>query len=512
MKIVIRVDASTQIGTGHIMRCLALAEALRDKGATVQFICRAITGNLNDHIFSHGFSVHCLPIPDAGCSTDLGTELPPHGSWLEVDWKLDLAQSMNAVKAMTSAADWLIVDHYALDHRWESGMRKGARRIMVIDDLADRTHDCDILLDQNYFDNPESRYVSCVSADCRLLLGPQFALLRLEFAHARQFARHRANRVCRMLVYFGGNDRLNLTGLTLSAILQLGLSDIHVDAVVGAQHSHLKKLQAVVENMPHTRLHIQPDGFVELMLRADLAIGAGGTTTWERLCLNLPSVVITLAENQVPLTEALHKKGYVRWIGEGRIFTPESLGNAIREAMNEIEKNQPDSGPGLVDGLGAPRVAEVIMPSSQEELTLRPAAKNDMETYFCWANDPETRRQSFNQASISWPEHVKWFTQKLSSGDTHMWVMENRQGLPMGQIRFEVTHDAANINYSLDPLIRGRGLAKTIVSQGMHLLWQQVGSIRINALVKVSNPYSCKVFQSLGFIPSKENETLTFNL
>ncbi len=314
MNIAIRTDASLEIGTGHVMRCLTLAQELRGNGTRAVFVCREHPGNLCEMIAAQGFEVIRLEL---GRESERNHEVAPrlpHASWLGADQKTDASQTIAALQG-GATWDWIIVDHYALDSSWETDIRKVCAKIMVIDDLADRMHACDLLLDQNFFHEPEKRYADLLPECCLTLFGPEYALLRPEFQQARKFCRMRGNGIARVLVYFGGADPDNLTGMVLEALRRQELAHLLVDAVVGPNNPHLSNLEKQAQARPGTRLHIQPTSFVELMVRADLCIGAGGTTTWERLCLGLPSLVISTAHNQIAVSEELSNLNLIRYLG-----------------------------------------------------------------------------------------------------------------------------------------------------------------------------------------------------
>jgi len=511
MNIFIRTDASVQIGTGHIMRCLALADALRDHGATIYFICRKLKGNLNKIISERGYFTRVLKRPDPKNILIQCGDAPAYAQWLETAWQQDMDESKDALQTGVSVADWLIVDHYAIDHRWESGMRQVAKKIMVIDDLADRAHDCDLLLDQNYFQEPGKRYKGLISEKCQVLLGPKYALLRPEFRQARQFSRMRGNGIGRILIYFGGNDSANLTGMALEALDCPELSHLLVELVAGPNNQYLDLLKKQAQNRPGTRLHIQPKSFTELMLRSDLFIGAGGTTTWERLCLGLPSIVIAVAKNQEAFTSELDKAGYLIWLGKKEDVTVSDIRYALINTISEPSKNTSAlEKPSPVDGFGSLRIAELLMPSPKEALNLRKAEMDDMELFFFWANDPRTRKNSFQQEPITWSEHVEWFTRKLLSSDTIIMIMENSGGLPVGQIRFDMKNNTATINYSVDSLFRSRGWGKILVFSGINWLKNRFRDIRIQAIVKKNNVASCNIFESLNFSSATKNGISTY--
>lgn len=310
-KIIIRADASLSIGSGHVMRCLTLAEELRDAGSEVVFVSRAHPGNLNGLFRYKGFRCHELPEVPASVQTSgkLQDSRSEYASWLGVPPQRDADETIGAIG--NDRPDWLIVDHYGLDEEWEKLLRPRVSKIMVIDDLADRRHDCDLLLDQNYFKNGESRYDDLVSPACTKLLGPKYALLRKEFREARKNLRERTGEVKRVLVFMGGADPDNITGLAIEGLSSPEHRHLQVDVVIGSQNPHKKTIEKLVQARPQTKLHVQATNMAELMCEADLAIGAGGSTTWERLYLGLSSIVIPIAENQIPTTRDLCDFGVI---------------------------------------------------------------------------------------------------------------------------------------------------------------------------------------------------------
>jgi len=247
-------------------------------------------------------------------------------------------------------------------------MRPVVDRIMVIDDLADRKHDCDLLLDQNYFPDPETRYHGLLPDKCQKLFGPEYALLRSECRQARAFCRMRGNGIARVLVYFGGNDPGNLTGMALEVLGRHELNHLLVDAVVGPNNPHLENLKKQAQTRHGTRLHIQPAFFVELMLRADLCIGAGGTTTWERLCLGLPSLVISTAANQVEVSRELSRLGRICYLGHKSNVTENDIFDGIVSFIRNGSMNSFDScNTFTVDGCGSERVARKMVDLKTEK-------------------------------------------------------------------------------------------------------------------------------------------------
>ncbi|MEW5919764.1 MAG: UDP-2,4-diacetamido-2,4,6-trideoxy-beta-L-altropyranose hydrolase [Bacillota bacterium] len=312
------------------MRCLTLAEELRQNGAVVFFICRELPGHLCSHLEDKHFSVLRLYTYDVRES---------HASWLGVSWQQDAEEVSQILRQeflkKKRRIDWLVVDHYALDRRWEEKMRPFVDKIMVIDDLADRSHDCDLLLDQNLYENMESRYDGLVPENCRKLLGPQYALLRPEFIKARANLRKRDGTVKCILVFLGGADPTNETAKALEAIQLLERPDIAVDVVVGLSNPHREQIKEICSTMPNTSYHCQVDNVAELMAQADLAIGAGGIATWERCCLGLPSITMITAENQERITSAVALHQAILNLGNNKNVGSEDIFEALNILLTE---------------------------------------------------------------------------------------------------------------------------------------------------------------------------------
>ena len=297
MNILIRTDASINIGTGHVMRCLTLADELRQKGVDISFICHEEPGNLISYIEDRGYKVHQMPG--------------------EIDIETDRRLTKEILSKYEIKPDWLIIDHYDIDISWEYPLRKYAKKLMVIDDLANREHACDLLLDQNYSNN-EDRYNGLVPGNCIQLLGPEYAILRPQFQKARECLRKKDGGVNRILVFMGGVDSQNVTSKVLRAIHMLDRSDIALDVVVGNLNPYHDEIKILTSKIPNTICHHNVENMAKLMSSADLCIGAGGTTTWERCCVGLPTIAIILAENQKGISESLDREGAYLNIPEGK--------------------------------------------------------------------------------------------------------------------------------------------------------------------------------------------------
>jgi UDP-2,4-diacetamido-2,4,6-trideoxy-beta-L-altropyranose hydrolase len=332
MRVAFRVDASTEIGTGHVTRCLTLALALRDAGVESLFLSRDLAGNLNARVRDAGFELVELPPPvRAGADTSAG---PPHAAWLRVDWREDAAQTRDALTSL-ARADWLVTDHYALDARWERALAAVAPRRMIIDDLGDRDHDCELLLDQNIAADLQTRYRQRVPAHCVQLLGPSFALLQPVYSALRAGVVARTAPVKRILVYFGGADIHGMTAKAVAACGRLGRSGIAVDVVMSSKSAAVDAVRREIEVRANTRLHLDLPSLAPLIAAADLAVGASGVTVWERLCLGLPSVIVSVAENQRGVSGALQREGLARWAGHYDELGSDKLFEAVRTAVDD---------------------------------------------------------------------------------------------------------------------------------------------------------------------------------
>lgn len=328
MKLAIRVDSSFIIGSGHLMRCLTLAEQIKSQiQANIVFIARDLEKNVNYLVEEQGFEIYVLPKKPSN------NKLKGYEQWLTVTQQEDAEEVKGFLQKQQ--VDLLIIDSYAIDYKWENIVRPLVKKIMVIDDLANRKHDCDILLDQNYYADMKLRYQGLVPKYCNQLIGPEYALLREEFYIAKKTLRKRSGIIKNILVFFGGSDPSNETGKTLEALIQLKTTDIAINVVVGASNPHKDSLKLICDINNFNYL-CQVSNMAQLMAEADLAIGAGGTTTWERCFLELPSIVVAIAENQVRLCEEAAKSGVITFLGVKECVTAKIIANELAKLQNKL--------------------------------------------------------------------------------------------------------------------------------------------------------------------------------
>lgn len=362
MKIVFRTDASIQIGTGHVMRCLTLADELTRQGHECRFVCREHNGHLGDLISSKGYDLVLLPAPVEDERHVESDNSDNYAAWLGVLWQEDARQTLHSIGSLK--ADWLVVDHYAVDAEWEKKLVHAVSSIMVIDDLANRAHVCALLLDQNLGREHED-YEALVPDTCERLIGPDYALLRPEFSMLRNqsLARRKTPELKRILVTLGGVDRDNVTGQLLTVLASSRLpSSTVIDVVMGKTAPYLKEVEAQAEDLPfQVTVNVGVTDMAERMCKADLAIGAAGSTSWERCCMGLPTITLVLAENQQLIGEALDKSGAGLMLDIAQFASELSkLVKRFSESPDELH-NHSRVASEVCDGVGVKRVTSYLL-------------------------------------------------------------------------------------------------------------------------------------------------------
>jgi UDP-2,4-diacetamido-2,4,6-trideoxy-beta-L-altropyranose hydrolase len=498
MKIVFRTDASSQIGTGHFMRCLTLADQLKKQGAHIHFICRDLPAHLSEMLKTRDMEYIPLSTDDIMDPID---ELP-HSSWLGTSQTQD-AQATD--KALASQLwDWIIVDHYALDERWERAVRANCKKLMVIDDLADRQHDCDVLLDQNFYADMQTRYNGKVPVQCQLLLGPRYALLREEFRTLREKVKVRTGDVKKILVFFGGVDADNYTTLAINALAELKIR-LQVDVVIGAQHPNREQIQLVCMAHGYT-CHVQTSRMAELMAEADLAIGGGGTATWERCCLGLPAVSICVAENQ--------RKQIADAAEIALLYAPISERNLVEVIRGHVDSllENPSlikliSGAAMkiVDGNGVFSIVkelhiQMLNHANLNAVEVRRANASEAIIVWPWRNHETTRKYFFDDSELSIDEHLQWWNKSLTDS-SRILLLGNSNGIDFGIVRFDFI-DAEKLISSiyLNPSMTGKGLGRKLLIKG--LAWVRGNYPEIKSVIAEIIPEnipSIRLFESVGF-------------
>ena len=479
MQIVFRVDSSEEIGFGHLSRCTNLAEELRARGNDVTFVCRDLVGAAVSSLEERLFRTVLLPR-----TSDTISE------------RTDAAETISALSG--GRPDWMVLDSYALGIEWETALRPFVEQIAVIDDLDDRSHNCDLFVDQNYTDRSYQDYLQRTPDSAQVLIVPRYALLDRQFRKLRNTERSALSKPPKVLVFAGGSDQKDLTGKIVRSLSEFDAGELLVDVVVGSSNSRFKSYEQI-SYKGNINIHSSGLNFAQLVSIADLSIGAGGTTTWERMCMGLPSIVVSVATNQEPACSKLSQDGLIKYLGRFEEVVESAISGAVREILADETSlsSMSESNQLIVDGLGAIRVAEVISPSSESEIKIRKAVASDCFEYFNWASDPTVRSQSLNSASLVWENHKKWFEQKLTSQKAELFVLSVGE-LPVGQVRFDINDESADISYSLDSLVRGRGWAALCVEKSINA-FRSRSAVPLRALVKSDNLASRAVFKRLNF-------------
>jgi len=356
LNVVFRVDASQLIGIGHIMRCLTLADRFKKNSAHTRFVCRHLPDSLYALIIQKG---HEVVITNNSPVLHVELDELAHAGFLATSQQKDAADTINAIS--DKDWDWLIIDHYAIDVRFEAELRNEINNIMIIDDIADRVHDCDILLDQNLYSDMEVRYAGKVPETCQTLLGPKYALLRDEFRLLRSTVKPGCEVIKRIFVFFGGVDPENLTGRTLDAINKIEKKEISVDVVIGSEHPCRSKIIEICKSRNYS-CHVQTTRMAEIMVTSDLAIGASGSASWERCCLGLATISLSFAENQVEIARELERVGACIFLGDHESVTEENIKNTLLSLISDNKKmaSLSENAFSIVDGYGTNRVFSAV--------------------------------------------------------------------------------------------------------------------------------------------------------
>ncbi|MDR6609661.1 UDP-2,4-diacetamido-2,4,6-trideoxy-beta-L-altropyranose hydrolase [Pseudomonas synxantha] len=487
MRVLIRSDASPTIGSGHIARCLCLARVLRGQGSHVAFACRQLPGHRLEALRAEGFETFALP-------ERYSDEDPQQAIESMLPWQADIA-ALGPLLEHQPAFDWIIVDHYGLDHHWQTAARRWAPRIAVVDDLATRTYSADLLLNQNLSGTPEA-YTTLLAPGCRTLFGPRFAMLRDEFRCPAIEIKPQARRV---LVNFGGFDAAMQTHYAMLALADF--PELEVDFVAGAGNPAWTQMQALAASRPHWRLHSFVSDFYRLMTEADLFVGAGGGTSWERAAMGLPTICIAVSNNQQANGEVMAAAGAHVFMGAREHVSVEQLRLAIGfVAGNQgLRQSLAQQSRQLVDGRGAQRVAAAL---AGAVLRMRPATLGDAQLLFDGRNTEAVRRWSLETGVIEWSAHQNWLAASLSNPRRLLLIAEADDG-PVGVLRYDVRGFNAEVSIYLFEGRFGLGWGRALLARGETVVkahWPELESL--TAQVLPANQPSLNVFREAGFTQS----------
>lgn len=472
--VLLRCDASPEIGAGHMTRCLALAEAFHAAGWRVVFAARRGTAAMLRAASAIDFSLHEL---------ECGVREEP--ALLRKDYP--------------NGVDLLVVDHYGRESYFEQACRGWARQILVLDDATGRNHDCDFLVDAAASNG--AIYTGCVPDFARVLFGPAYALVRRSFIKRRAEALRRRDgrRPKRILISFGATDPGNVTTVAIDALAALNES-LEITVALSSCAPHVDE----VRSRGGGHIQIVTDAEMsELMTEADLAIGAPGATSYERAVLGLPSIVVTLSDDQRGVARRLIAAGAAINAGEfdkhlnARVSLLAKNLIASPAALTELAW----AAAALIDGRGVQKILTELAGTASLRngsiVRLRLAEQSDENWLLELQREPQTRRYARNSSVPTGEEHSRWFSTVLGNVDVFLLIIEVG-GERAGSLRLDpMRHDTAafEISIAIDPKFHGRGIGAAALSLARRF---QAGAV-FEAEILPENIASRRLFFAAGF-------------
>ena len=518
-----RCDSSSSLGSGHVSRCLNMADQLSLLGGKIIFACRTFNTSIINKI-EEKYQVIRLPI--SFCNKD-GKE-QDDSDLTAIDNKVvatDSCQIMDSnglinelIQLQTSSLDWLIIDHYSFDYVWHRNFRRQYKshfkkdiQLLALEDLANKSIEVDAVLDQNYYGSETySRYSGLLKQDCVQLYGPQYALLGKEYFN-KTIYKSNSKRLSKCLVFFGGSDQFQMTQKAIEAIASPEFSSIEFKLIIGIQNRDKDSIIDLCAHKNNITVCPPVHSLYEMIKNSDFAL-TGGITTWERACLDLPSIVVSLSTNQYEGSKKLGDEGYIYFLGKQQNVSPKQISKAISDLVSKRVSLNPTNL--LTDSFGALKLAHFLY-DSNNPLIIEKVTKKYSSTLFSWANDPDVRQNSFTPDLIKPQDHIEWFENSLlDQNRIHYIGLDSLTLCPVGQIRFDlnILDECADIDISVDRVFRGRGYSLQLLKLGIqhaHRTWGNTVSIR--ALVLDSNLISKSLFLQYGFEESKKDENATYS-
>jgi len=513
--IAIRVDASTRIGSGHVMRCLTLATKLSENDCQVVFLSKQHQGNLNQFIKQKGFEVFELSSPKQNIENQTDEKL-----WLGCNYQEDVKECLLAFSNLD--VNLIIVDHYSLDHQWQTSLKnelikrsnhKHSVKIMAIDDLANRQHNCDILLDQT-LGRTTNDYKDRVPSHCQLLLGSDFIMLRDEFVQSRlraEIGRTNTFEIKNILITLGGTDPDNIAENLLTWLIKLKETncEIQVTLVANQTSNFIKDLKDLALTNNWIQIISNPTSMAELMLAADISIGSSGATAWERCCLGLPTLSIISADNQNFLSENLSQAGAIINLGHFSTLSYANFEKAIKQILNNTKTYQQmvNKSFACCDGLGVKKVITAVLESLSDIIMLDEAKYDDCQALFNWQSNSEIRKFFHNPQPVEWQQHCQWLKSTLRNKGKHLYMIRLNSQIKqtshcVGMLRLDPIKDSPpeadvkwEISIIIDPKYQGKKLADKALNKLPGMFIKQ----GVIAKVHSDNFASHKLFLRAGF-------------
>lgn len=456
MNIFVRADSSIEIGYGHLMRCLTLAEYLKELGHKILFVCKKQEGSFEDYLINKGFQVHFLE-----------------------EEAFDIYQGAN----------WIVVDHYQLNKIWEEQVTKEARAsLLVIDDL-DRAHHCDLLMDTTL--GKDNSHYSNVNPEATIFVGGKYCLLRKEFIRLREdalFRRKQCEKISKVLVNIGGTDHL---GITLPIVENLQqFENIKVDVVLSNKSQNFFKIKDICENNEDWNIYSFVENIHSLMIEADVAIGAAGTSSYERAALGLPTIMIQTAENQKFNVKAFEKYKIAKTLSSSELDKINSYLNYFMNA--DTYQSYVANAFNYIKPLGFIEILKRI--HANEIYHLKIADETDIKQVYKWQSFPGARQFSRDKTAPRYEDHIKWFESSLTNSNRKMFILQAFE-IPLGFVRVDLTESKNEVSIIISHGHYGQGLGKV----ALNLLRDKMKGIDLHAYIEDQNIASIKIFESCDY-------------
>lgn len=468
-ELLIRADASPTMGTGHVMRMIALAQAWMDRGGNVTFVCCQCSDAIGARLASENIKLNLLGNVSPGSNNDC---------------------SQTAEIANHLGCKWVVLDGYVFLTNYQKQLRGEGLRVFAVDDYGHCDEwAADAVLNQNIY-APELDYRT-ENDFCQFLMGTEFVLFRREFVEADLSKNTHYDRIQKLLITLGGGDPDNATERILEILGHIAVP-LEIKVIVGNANPNFNSLSSFVARSSHNiQLVSDVKDMPSLYIWADGVISAGGSTCWEWLLFNCRGAVVTITENQKPVAEALATRNLAINLGWHTELSKSNTLPLLEAFLSPIAQEHVQT---EIDKFGAARVAAVM----DGDLWIRPATDCDCRSYFDWVNDSDVRVNSINSFPITWEEHYRWFNSKIASVDCRMMV-----GIigdkPIGQIRFDKTRNQTwEVDFSIASSNRGRGLGHDLLRLGIWAM-KKFSELPISATVKSGNSRSRRCFERQGF-------------
>jgi len=476
-KLLVRADATPEIGMGHVMRCLALSQGWKGKGGEVTFMIQEASSELESRLKEESIGV-------VYTKASIGSQQDAEET---------------AAAAKSQEVDWVVVDGYSFDDNYQQFLKSQGLKLLDIDDEAKKKHYwADVVLNQNLYGIEES-YQS-KEEYTQLLMGNTYVLLRNEFLKFKDWSRDISPVGNKVLVTFGGSDPEKMTLSVLEALKSSNIPNLEVLVVLGKAFPWNEEVKECLKDLLlSVRIETDVNCMAEYMAWADVAIASSGSTAWELAFMKLPSLLVSLADNQKPVAKALQDRGVAVSLGASSDFEVIKFLSFFSSLLFSAEErtSMSQKSAELIDGKGVDRVLSQMM---KPTISLRKVKSEDAKLIFDWANDSSTREASFSSKQIDWGSHCAWFENKCTDSDCFFYIALNNENSPVGQVRFEAKNtDEAIISVSVDPEFRGKGYGSLLICEGVKQLLEESKFNKVHAFIKRTNKASCQAFVKSGF-------------